>query len=296
MDAGRLLDQLCSDNWRGVRRTFGISITLACPVMLDILRWWRVWQPMYTPVFQHIPDDWLGRWQLIRRFGSRVYSVKLPEVGRIPDLVHEIEEQLDGKRLSPSMVEWIAFVEDLSSISSRAKHNLTYGGDQTENHPEYAAISLKVWERMWAVAYDDLDHEDPPVGTWGWVQHRDQFVYRKSLPRAPVTQFALHAFASTLWMRWTMMGSDLVDAGIDADDFVELLKAAGVRVSEPFGSLRFIEGRGWVAYVQKGYDMWERRREQVTLKWHGRRSLEDFPKLLREQVGMKRHPREVTQA
>jgi hypothetical protein len=248
---------------------------------------------MYTPVFHNIPDDWLGRWRLIRRFASRVYSVKLPDVGRVSDLAREIEAQLDGRRLSPSIVEWIGFIEDLSSTSPRAKDNLTYGGNRTRNQPEYGAITLKVWERMWAVAYEDLDKEDPLVGTWGWVEHRNRFVYRKSLPQAPVTQFALHAFANTLWLRWTMMGCDFVDAGIDADDFVESLKAAGVPVSEPFGSLRFIEGRGWVAYVQKGYDIWERRREQVTLKWHGRRSLEDFPKLLRDQVGMTRHPYQV---
>jgi hypothetical protein len=245
---------------------------------------------MYLPVFQSIPDDCLGRWRLIRRFASRVYSVKLPDVGRAPDQVREIEAHLDGRRLSPSIVEWIAFIGDLCAKSPGAKSDFAWPGEQqTKNHAECAAIALAVHERMWAVAYDDLDEEDPPVGTWGWVEHRGQFVYRKSLSRAPVTQFALHAFANRVWWRWTMMGSELDDA----DAFVESLKAAGASVSEPFGSLRFIEGRGWVAHVQKGYDLYEGRGERVKLKWHGRRSLEDFPKPLRDQVGMTRHPYEV---
>ena len=59
-------------------------------------------------------------------------------------------------------------------------------------------------------------------------------------------------------------------------------------MSEPFGSIRFIEGRGWFSFVQKGYDLFQGRQEGVWLNWHDRRSLEDFPKLLRDQVGMKR--------
>ncbi len=245
---------------------------------------------MYQPVFQDIPEDWVGRWQLIRRFASRVHSVRLPDVGRIPDLVDDMEAQLDGRRLSPSIVEWMAFIEDLCAKSPNAKTSFTLGENyQTKNHPEYAAIVLAVRERMWAVAYDDLDKGDPPVGTWGWVERRGQFVYRKSLMHAPVTQFALHLFALLGGYRWSTMGSELADA----DAFVESLKGAGASVSEPFGSLRFIEGRGWFAYVQKGYDLYEGRGERVRLSWHGRRSLEDFPKPLRDQVGMTRHPHEV---
>jgi hypothetical protein len=193
--------------------------------------------------------------------------------------------------LSPSIVEWIAFIEDLCARSPIARENLTYDGNtRTEFDPRNAAIRLKVWERMWAVACDDLDEEDPPVGVWGWVEQRGEFVHRKSLPRAPVTQFALHAFVGMHWREWPEMGSDLVDASIDADAFVQSLREAGVCVSEPFGSLRFIEGPGWFAYVQKGYDLFERRREQVRLKYHGRHRLEDFPKLLRDRVGMKHCP------
>ncbi len=100
---------------------------------------------MYLPVFQSIPDDWLGRWRLIRRFASKVCSVKLPDVGRVPDRVPEIEAQLDGRRLSPSIVEWVAFIEDLCAKSPGAKSDLTRPGNhQTKNHPEYAA-NLSHW-------------------------------------------------------------------------------------------------------------------------------------------------------
>ena len=94
---------------------------------------------MYRPVFQSIPGTWVDRWRLIRRFASEVYAVKLPDVGRVPDRANAIQGQLDDRRLSPSIVEWIAFIEDLCARSPTAKENLTYDGDtKTEIDPKYA--------------------------------------------------------------------------------------------------------------------------------------------------------------
>ena len=41
---------------------------------------------MYSPVFQHIPDDWRERWRLIRTFVGRIYDVNLPDISRTPRL------------------------------------------------------------------------------------------------------------------------------------------------------------------------------------------------------------------
>jgi len=75
---------------------------------------------MYTPVFQSIPDDWRGRWRLIRQFAQRVYCVKMPDIGRVPALAQKLDSQLDGTRLSPSVIEWMAFTGDLREESKKA--------------------------------------------------------------------------------------------------------------------------------------------------------------------------------
>src|SRR4051812_36558630 len=66
----------------------------------------------YEPAFQSVPDDWEGRWRLLREFAERWHGVPMGDVGRHADVIAETEATL-GLELPPSFREWIAFASDL---------------------------------------------------------------------------------------------------------------------------------------------------------------------------------------
>jgi hypothetical protein len=246
---------------------------------------------MYSPVFQHIPDDWRGRWRLIRTMMGRVYNVNLPEVGRKPRLSKKLTSQLAGRRLPPSVLEWIAFGQDLHKCNDAIGASMAHYSLEATELPEHDSISLaKYYDCMqWGVGYSDFDEEDPPVSAYAFVPRRNQWTLRKSYGRAPVTQFALHcALNHTPWLHgWTSysyMGSDVTDP----DAFLEQLRRTkGVQVSDPFGSLTFVEGIGWVAYIVNGYWLFGRDTFLRLYFTKGVR-LSEIPKPIRDLVQMKR--------
>ncbi|WP_171472587.1 TIGR02996 domain-containing protein [Frigoriglobus tundricola] len=65
------------------------------------------------PVFRHgIPDGWRERWRLIREFTERWHRIPMPDVGGRWAEIIEAEVRL-GRRVPPSVREWIAFRHDV---------------------------------------------------------------------------------------------------------------------------------------------------------------------------------------
>lgn len=212
---------------------------------------------MYTPVFQHIPDDWRGRWRLIRTLVGRVYNTTMPEIGRVPRRAKELQSQRGGKPLPPSVIEWMAFGQDLAKCCEQAGDSISPYSYEVSDFRERESILLNAYYdcMRWGVAYRDLDQEDPPVSAYAFVQRRSEWVPRKSRRRYPVTELALHCvLRHTPWLhgwkdyRWR--ATELTDA----NKWIEELRGTnGAQVSDAFGSVTFVEGNGWVAYVVNGY-------------------------------------------
>jgi hypothetical protein len=245
---------------------------------------------MYTPVFQHIPDDWRERWRLIRTMVARVNDADMPDIGRVPRLRNELKSRLGRKRLPPSVIEWMAFAQDLQEIREQTGAAFSLYSLQVTDLPEYESISLNKWREcmQWGVAYRDFDQDDPPVSAYAFISRRNQWVLRKTHRRAPVTEFALHcALGHTPWLDgwkdYAYMSSGLDDA----NGFIkELRSMEGAQVSDPFGSVTFVEGVGWVAYIVNGYCHFGQQKFLRLYHSQGAR-LRDIPKPIRELVGMK---------
>jgi hypothetical protein len=209
---------------------------------------------MYSPIFQHIPDSWRERWRLIRTMVARIYKTDIPDIGRVPRLPKVLKSQLGEKRLPPSVIEWMAFAQDLEKCCREAVWPYSF---QVADFPEFESILLNQYYgcMRWAVAYCDLNQDDPPVSTYAYVQRQEGFVPRKSYGRAPVTQLALHCvLRHTPWLHgWKDYAYTAVEL-TDPNGFVkELRNTKGAQVSAPFGSVTFVEGNGWVAYIVNGY-------------------------------------------
>jgi hypothetical protein len=237
---------------------------------------------VFVPIFQQIPDHWEGRWRLIRRFAERLYAVHLPDVGRVPPYSRRLESKL-GRRLPPSVIEWMAFAKDLPKVSNRAASDLAHYSLAVRDMPEHSAISLnKAYEgRQWGVAYRDFDQDDPPVSSYVFVQRRNQFVLRPSHGRVPVTEFALHTMVHDGWSNYARIGSGLDDP----EQFLATFPR-GYSISERTGSLRFIETPTWFAIVQDGFSLCGEG-SIVSLRFPPGLKLREVPKVLRDLVGLK---------
>ena len=238
---------------------------------------------LYTPVFRDaLPsDDYRDWWRLIRRLAGQLYAVELPDIGRAPARARTLQAQLGVKRLPPSLVEWIAFVGDLKRRSDWATDDLdTF---RARKFPEAPAVSLYAgsihdgWAQ-WCINVADFDEDDPPVCVYGYVSTRNVHVLRKSYPRLPLSLFALHNLLDCGYSNYGYMGSELEDP----EGFLRSL-AAGVPVSAPFGSLRFIEGTGWLAYVRNGPTTCGREK-RLTLRFTEGVRFRDIPKPIRDLV------------
>jgi hypothetical protein len=245
---------------------------------------------MYAPVFQQLPIQPRGWWLLLRRLVERIYEVEMPDdVDRVAGEAKGLEEVL-GRPLPPSVIEWMAFTRDLRHCSEQAAGDFWHYSFQVEDFPEQQSISLnRYYDCMkWGVAYQDLTQDDPPVSAYDYVQRHQGFVRRKTYAQAPLTHYALHCVLNyspwlSGWTAYSTMGSELQDPR----GFVEQLRGTnGALVSEPFGSLTFAEGPGWLAFVMNGYSPYGRQKA-LYLRFKKTVRLRDIPEPIRAQVQMK---------
>ncbi len=242
---------------------------------------------METPISPNVAASWRDRWRFIRRLVERIYHVELRPVGPTPAEVPDLEAKLDGRSLSPSVVEWISFSKDLRACSETVVSDYSHYSLRVEDFPEHQSISLNQYYdcARWAVAYQNLEQEDPPVSTYGFVQRRKGFVLRKTYGQVPVTEYALHCVLNrtpwlTGWSSYSWMEAELQDPRGFVD---ELRNSRNARVSAPFGSVTLVEGAGWLAYVLDGYSPFARQK-MVRLNLQEGVQLPDIPRQLRDQV------------
>jgi uncharacterized protein (TIGR02996 family) len=121
------------------------------------------------PVFRHgIPDGWRERWRLIREFTERWHRVPMPDVGGRQKEIAEAEVGL-GRKLPPSVREWIAFNADAERAPGDGwkpfwnpylKGSDEFVGRSNRDH----AIVVREGEGFdWGVRFIDFHVPDPPV-------------------------------------------------------------------------------------------------------------------------------------
>jgi uncharacterized protein (TIGR02996 family) len=119
------------------------------------------------PVFRHgIPDGWRERWRLIREFTERWHRVPMPDVGGRQKEIAEAETRL-GRKLPPSVREWIAYDQDTRIDES---YSAVLGG-----WFEVAALPGQVVSlfgdapgNKYGIRHADAQEPDPPVDRYIW--------------------------------------------------------------------------------------------------------------------------------
>ena len=152
-------------------------------------------QKNYEPCFTDVPDDWHGRWTLLREFIRRWYGIPVGNVGEPSALVAEEEAKL-GQSLPPSFREWISLCEQLLA---RDAFDILRDCYEVVRLKDHAAISLLIQgeaDVYWAVKEENLNLDDPPVD-WYPIDYEaegDPFIHAGEL--APhITSFVLGQLA-----------------------------------------------------------------------------------------------------
>jgi uncharacterized protein (TIGR02996 family) len=126
------------------------------------------------PVFGHeIPDDWKARWRLIREYVERWNEQLLPDVGGRVKEIQDEETRL-GRKLSPSIREWVAFAYDVRTRTEY--HNVLremYWMQQIPGHPALSLLVPLEGGYYWGVRYADFDLPDPPI--YGFQGHFESY-------------------------------------------------------------------------------------------------------------------------
>ena len=124
------------------------------------------------PLFGHgVPDDWKGRWRLIRAAVEHRHGIPMGDVGGRAAEVRAAEDRL-GLTLPPSVREWVAFAHDIEQEGTEGRA----WAERPRVIPEPyrldfamngSAVSLAydshVEDCGWVVLLEDLGQPDPPV-------------------------------------------------------------------------------------------------------------------------------------
>lgn len=205
---------------------------------------------VYLPVFSEVPDDWRSRWRLIREFVERWYQVEMPDVGRQGEDAITLSRQI-GRELSPSIVEWMAFTEDLLDSDRRTATEMLRDGRLISDFPEHNSVSLNLQAEgdvHWAVAYNDLSLSDPPVSSYflNYDSRNQEFQREPESSGYLVSEFAI-GYLTSYSTGYRGIGSRL-----EFDEDIErVLRTEFVSVGR-FGNSLFLEGRGWVGILCLG--------------------------------------------
>ncbi len=128
----------------------------------------------YDPIFRDgVPDDWKGRWRVVREFTERWHGIPMEDIDGRADEVRATEERL-GVTLPPSVREYVAYAHDV--FPHPDYRVVLRDGYVMERMPDQPAISLMVQgegDVQWAVHPADLADPDPPVHTYVWDPEYD---------------------------------------------------------------------------------------------------------------------------
>jgi uncharacterized protein (TIGR02996 family) len=126
-----------------------------------------------------LPDDWPGRWRVIREFTERWHGVPMDDVGSGWVQARATEERL-GRTLPPSLREYAAFAHVLAASASRL--NIDWPFRPIAPVRGKAAFSLdydSAWATQDAVREEGLGADDPPV--WRYSQEPNEPAYLPEL-------------------------------------------------------------------------------------------------------------------
>lgn len=246
----------------------------------------------HEPLFQNVPQDRHEWWALLRRLVGRVCDTDVPEVDCPPVELARVEAELGGKPLPSAVVEWMAFVQSLREAPELVADSYWGHSFRVEDAPANEALVVNCWREcaQWSIPYCYLAADDPQVWAFDFVQKRGGFVHRKSYGHAPLTHYALHCVLNYTpwldgWINWGMMGSDLDNPKA----FIEELHATkGALVSPNYGSLTFVEGEGWMAWIIHGWTPWGKNKGGLHLRTRSGINTKTIPKPIREMAGIRR--------
>lgn len=157
-----------------------------------------------APVFRHgIPDGWRERWRLIREFTERWHRVPMPDIGGRQAEIAEAEARL-GRKLPPSVREWIAFAHDARGIPRiDGIVGSVYFASELTGYPAVSLNFDEFTEGHWGVQFDDCLQSDPPVHYFRQEYYNDiplecvPFTEPHFAPQ-PVSQWALDGLITSL--------------------------------------------------------------------------------------------------
>ncbi|MBO0697607.1 MAG: TIGR02996 domain-containing protein [Zavarzinella sp.] len=121
------------------------------------------------PLFGHgIPDDWKGRWRLIREFVERWHGKPMGDVTGDADDVRALEERL-GYAFPPAVREWGAFAGEFRKDSEFpvVLRDLYFLGPVEDESGISLLLQADGDGFGWAVRYEDLGNPDPLVYEYG---------------------------------------------------------------------------------------------------------------------------------
>src|SRR5579871_2565422 len=126
----------------------------------------------YDPIFRDgVPDDWRGRWRLIREFTERWHGIDVPDVGGQREAVRQAEERL-GLALPPSLQEYIAYAHDPGIVGTAtldrpgnfdAFREAHYRLDHVDLSPAVSLMYFSLTASVLGVAREHLSEPDPPT-------------------------------------------------------------------------------------------------------------------------------------
>lgn len=128
----------------------------------------------YDPIFRDgVPEEWKGRWRVVREFTERWHGTPMADVGGRLDEIRAAEGRL-GVMLPPSVQEYVAYAYDV--FPQPDCRIVLRDGYVMERMPDHPAISLLIQgegDVQWAVQLADLGDHDPLVHTYIWDSEYD---------------------------------------------------------------------------------------------------------------------------
>lgn len=124
----------------------------------------------YDPLYRDgIPPDWKGRWRLTREFTERWHGLAMGDVGGRQEVVRAEESRL-GLQFPPSVREYVAYAHDVfPEGGARCVHRDPYMMRPIPDQPALSLMMISEGNVQWAVHYDELDRDDPPIHTYIWA-------------------------------------------------------------------------------------------------------------------------------
>jgi uncharacterized protein (TIGR02996 family) len=166
------------------------------PAWLAAMRYGTDCEPLFRG--QPFPYHWADAWRLIREAHERRTGKQTPDTGGHAAEVEEVERRL-GRALPPSVREHIAFACDCED-REYPQHLIDLALYTLAQVPGHPALSLQSAEDCrWAVRYEDLHLDDPPVYMYHWGDSEEVFVQAQQAPSPSVSRFVFdgaHGYSS----------------------------------------------------------------------------------------------------